>query len=266
MASFSKIIKHIPISCVKLIEVRCKNAFVRSRLPGADWVVNQYVGCGFGCPYCYAKFMCRFRSHGVWGTWVEAKINAHELVMKKVPGEVLMSSVSDPYQPVETKMQLTRRVLENMDKSNRLTILTKSPLVLRDVDVLKEFNHVEVGLTINGFSGADRIFEPRTPSHRSRVAALKRLHEEGIKNYAFISPIIPGVVDVERLVSETQDFVDYYWMEMLNIRAAGAYFRRLVKDRHPEALELFVGDKLGSFVKEVRKSIYGVRVRGIVYH
>jgi len=78
---------------------------------------------------------CKWKPYGEWGSWVEIKENAPELARKHVKGSVVMSSISDPYQPLEGKLKLTRRVLRYMDKRNELSILTKSPLILRDVDI-----------------------------------------------------------------------------------------------------------------------------------
>ena len=147
----------------KLIKVKAKEIFTKTKLPGSDWVINQYVGCEHACLYCYAKFISRWRpaNYGKWGTWVEAKMNAPELVKGRyVKGWVYMSSISDPYQPVEKELKLTRRILENLDKRTKLSIQTKSDLVLRDLDLFKKFKTIEVGLTINSFTGkSKRIFE-----------------------------------------------------------------------------------------------------------
>ncbi|MBP1911116.1 DNA repair photolyase [Thermococcus stetteri] len=113
-------------------------------------------------------------------SWVEIKVNTPELARKRVEGSVVMSTVSDPYQPIEAELKLTRRVLQYMDKRNELSILTKSPLVTRDIDLFKLFDRIEVGLTINGFAGREkRLFEPLTPVQKARINALKELKEAG---------------------------------------------------------------------------------------
>ncbi len=81
---------------MKVIEVKAKKLFVRSGIPGAKWVINQYVGCGHTCLYCYAKFICRWKRYGRWGSWVEVKTNAPELARRYVDGWVVVSTVSDP--------------------------------------------------------------------------------------------------------------------------------------------------------------------------
>ena len=256
---------------VKVIKIKAKRAFVPTRIPGADYVINQYVGCQHACMYCYAKFMCKWYNYGKWGTWIVVKENLPELVKKeRVKGKVYMSSVSDPYQPIEKKLELTRNVLKNMDKNIKLGILTKSCLVLRDIDVFKEFKDVEVGLTINGFDGSvKKEIEPFSSSNERRIEALKVLHENGIKNYAFISPIIPNLVDVKQLIKETKSFVSFYWFEFLNLKPSGKEFREWLKQNYPESYGVFSDKaKAEKYVKEIvdiiKKS--DVPVRGVCVH
>jgi len=124
-------------SKVKLIKTTAKKLYIKTKIPGIDYVLNHYVGCEHNCAYCYAKFICRWKKHGKWGTWVEAKINAPELAKKFIEGKVAMSSISDAYQQIEKELNLTRKVLENIDKRTNLEILTKSDLALLDIDLFK---------------------------------------------------------------------------------------------------------------------------------
>ena len=258
---------------IKLIKVKTKSIFTKTKLPGAVWVVNQYVGCEHACSYCYAKFISKWRAgdYGKWGSWVEAKINAPELVKGKyVKGKVFMSSVSDPYQPIEKELNLTRRILENMDKNIQLSILTKSDLVLRDLDILKQFKDVEVGFTINSFMGkAKEIFEPESVSNEKRIKALAKLKKEGFKTYAFVSPIIPELINLEDVISKTRDFSDYYWFEFINKRGAGREFADVLKKEFSKSFEILENKaKFQDFVKKCKKIINstGIKVRGVVMH
>ena len=254
----------------KIFKIKAKSIFTKTKIPGAKWVINQYVGCSHFCLYCYAKFMCRWRpgNYGKWGSWVEAKINAPELVKEKyVDGWVYMSSVSDPYQPIEKKLKLTRKVLENLDKKIKLCILTKSDLVLRDIDVLKKFKNIEVGLTINSFDGLlKKIFEPFSPTNEKRIRTLKILKENKIKSYTFISPIIPGLVDLKDIIKKTKDFTDFYWFEIINIRLAGKEFIEILKKKFPKSFEIIKDKKkFDKFIKECKNIIDSekINVRGI---
>ncbi|WP_297501751.1 radical SAM protein, partial [Thermococcus sp.] len=255
---------------VRVVERKAKGIYTRSRIPGVDWSLNQYVGCAFACKYCYARFLTRWKDYGEWGSWVEVKTNAPDLARKRVAGKIVMSTVSDPYQPLEAELRLTRRVLRYMDKRNELIILTKSPLITRDIDLFKLFRSIEVGLTIKGFTGrAKRLFEPLTPIHEARVNALRELKEAGLRTYAFVSPIIPGVTDVSAIVEDTRGFVDYYFFEMLNLRAAGKEFQELLRGEYPESYGVLTDrGRFREFILGLREEIksLGVKAEGIETH
>ncbi len=258
---------------INLIKVKAKSIFTRSKLSGVKWTINQYVGCEHACLYCYAKFISKWRppNYGKWGSWVEAKINAPELVKGKyVDGWVYMSSITDPYQPIEKELKLTRRILENLDKRIKLSVQTKSYLVLRDLDIFKQFKAIEIGLTINSFSGeAKRIFEPFSPSNERRINTLKTLKKNGIITYAFISPIIPGLINLKDVIQKTKSFADYYWFEMINIRGAGKEFMDVLKREYPKSYNVLTDKKkFSEFVKECKKMISSedIKIQGIVIH
>ena len=143
-------------------EITAKSILTPCRIPGIDWVINPYVGCRFGCTYCYASFMGRFVGKKIadWGEYVYPKINAPKLLKKELPKklknkgggqEIFFSSVTDPYQGLEAKYQLTRKCLEELADfgfEGTLSILTKSDLVTRDIDLFKRFAHPVVGFTV----------------------------------------------------------------------------------------------------------------------
>jgi DNA repair photolyase len=236
---------------MKIIEREAKSIYTKTKIPGEEYTINQYVGCGHLCIYCYARYINRWKEYGEWGTWIEVKTNAPELAREKVKGEVTMSSVSDPYQPLEKKIQLTRRVLENMDKDTELSILSKADLVLRDIDILKKFRKLSVGLTVNCFPEKVRkIFEPCAPSSEKRIEALKKLTGEGIRTYCFISPVIPRLTEVRDVLTKTRGIVNYYLIEILNTRLGGEKLKNILKDRFPESYE-YLSDrkKMENFVE-----------------
>ncbi len=157
-----------------------------------------------------------------------------------------------------------------MDKRNELAVLTKSPLVTRDIDIFTFFRSIEVGLTINGFTGRDKkLFEPLSPVHGARVNALKELHEAGLKTCAFVSPIIPGISDVGVIVEETRDFAGHYFFEILNLRAAGREFQALLMEEYPESYAVLTdGRRFRKFLGELKGEIkgLGVKAEGIETH
>lgn len=257
---------------IKIIKIGAKSIFTKSKL-GVDYSVNQYVGCGHNCTYCYAKFIQKWRpaDYGKWGTWVEAKINAPELVKNKImKGYVFMSSISDPYQPIEKDLKLTQQILENLDKRTKLIIQTKSDLVLRDIDLLKKFKDIEIGFTINSFEAElKKIFEPFSPANEKRINALKSLKKEGLKTYTFVSPIIPGLIDLKGIITKTKYISDYYWFEFINLRGAGREFTEILQRRFPKSYKVVVDKmKFRQFIKDCGETISSqkVKVQGMVVH
>ena len=225
---------------MKIKEIQAKNILSKSKV--YDWTINPYVGCQHGCIYCYAKFMKRFSGHKEnWGEFVDVKINAPELlnqeIKKKKKGRVWVSGVCDPYQPVEKKYELTKKCLEILQRNNwPVVIQTKSPLVLRDLELLKKFQKIEVGFTITtGDEKIKQIFEPRTSSIEKRVQALERLHQEGIKTYAMIAPLLPKA---ESLVTKLKGKVDYVIIDKMNYHYADWVYKKYQLEKIQNGNEL----------------------------
>ncbi|MGE5572251.1 MAG: SPL family radical SAM protein [Bacteroidota bacterium] len=245
-------------------ETVCKSALVKSGI--ADYALNPYTGCAHSCAYCYASFMARFSRHDrPWGQWVDAKINIAAVLARDLrrlqrlqrearggPVEVVISSVTDAYQPLEHGYRLTRACLEAIAESVsqgslerpllgllaappaarpaarpadtptglpvdpslglspsrpgpetwlRVSILTKSDLVVRDLDVLQDIPSLEVGMTITTVDDTvSRLYEPAAPPATKRLSALRRLSGAGIRTWAFLSPLLPYHSDSERAV------------------------------------------------------------------
>jgi len=189
-------------------ERTCSSALNRSGIPGMDWCVNPYVGCMHSCVYCYASFMEKFAGRREqWGSWVEARTNiaavlAHELRRPR-SGKVMLSSVTDAYQPAENTTKLTRACLCRLAGSGMsVSILTKSDLVVRDIDILTSFGgllgdtSVKVGISITTLSDElAAVIEPGAPSPSRRLAALRELSKAGIPTWVFIAPALPGIAD-----------------------------------------------------------------------
>jgi DNA repair photolyase len=168
-------------------------------LKGFDYSLNPYVGCGFGCSYCFASFFQpdqdRFDS---WGTWIEIKDNAAELLKRHKhlkEAKIFMSSATDPYQPLEAKVGLTRTLVEVMAdplRQPRLVVQTRGPLVTRDIDLLKRFGSVKVNMSITSDSDAiRRRFEPSCASIERRMEAIKEVKLAGIRTSVCLCPMLP---------------------------------------------------------------------------
>lgn len=166
-----------------------------------DYTLNPYSGCTFGCTYCYAAFFARSKEKvDGWGRWVTVKENALALLRKKRRGGALrgktiyLSSVTDPYQPVERSLELTRALLQELADFHqpRLVVQTRSPLVVRDLDVLTRFDHVQVNVTVTtDDDDVRRAFEPSCPNNRVRLKAVRDLVENGVPTVVTMTPLLP---------------------------------------------------------------------------
>ncbi len=206
---------------MKVREIFAKTVLTRTAIAGFDYCLNPYVGCGHGCHYCYASFMKRFTGHKEpWGAFIDVKVNAPSLLKKQLkrakPGVVAISTVTDPYQPVERRYRITRRCLEALlDQEFPVNLLTRSPLCLRDIDLFKRFEKIEVGLTITTHDeNVKKIFEPHSPAIESRAKALRTLHLEKVRTYAFVGPMLP--MDSKALVQMLEGVIDGVLIDKMN--------------------------------------------------
>lgn len=170
-----------------------------------DYSLNPYTGCSFGCAYCYAAFFVPDdRRAADWGNWVEAKVNALDLLKRdpRVPGaKIYLGSVTDPYQPLEAKIGLTRSLLEHMatlDPQPSIVVQTRSPLVSQDIDVLQRLQSVRVNMSVTTDDDATRKrFEPGCASIDRRLNALKELTSNGVRAHVCLAPLLPVTNPVE---------------------------------------------------------------------
>lgn len=166
-----------------------------------DYTLNPYSGCTFGCTYCYAAFFARSREKvDGWGDWVTVKENALALLRRarrggKLVGKTIyLSSVTDPYQPIERTLGLTRALLEELADFHqpRLVVQTRSPLVTRDLDVLRRFDHVQVNVTVTTDDDeVRRAFEPSCPNNRVRLRAVAEVVAAGVPAAVTMTPLLP---------------------------------------------------------------------------
>lgn len=242
----------------KIKEIVAKSIIGTTQVPSADYVINPYTGCQFACMYCFASFMGRFvgETTNNWGKYVYVKTNAIELMekdikrlMKKNPHpKIAMSTVTDPYQGVEKQYRLTRGILEVFVKhqyQGRVGLLTKSPMILDDLKLLKKIPNLEVGMSITTTDDQlSRFLEVKAPLASARLRTLKKLNNAGIKTYVFIGPFLPHM----KLKPE---LIDNLFSE---IKAAGT------NDVKIEYLNLpkYVRPKMNSLLKEETKEIQEV--------
>ncbi len=224
-------------------EIEVKSVMTKSNLPVSDYSVNPYVGCTHGCKYCYASFMKRFTNHPEpWGEFIDVKYWPEIKKPQKYTGkEAFLGSVTDCYQPCEKKYGRTRALLEQLQGSGiKISIATKSDLVLRDIDLIKTFPDARVSFSINTVDEGFRKEMDRAASIERRLAAMKELYDNGIQTVCQIAPIFPGITDVKAIIEAVRDRCNLIWLENLNLR--GDYKARIlewVHEHHPELDELY---------------------------
>lgn len=249
-----------------------------------DYVINPYVGCQHGCKYCYADFIRRFQKiPDRWGDFVYVKINCPLLLEDELksnkPGHIWMSSVCDCYMPLEAKYKLTRSILEKISASPykdkfTIEILTKSVLVKRDFDLLKKLN-CELGVSVNTLDqDVSKIAEPLASPPKERIRVLREAKKRGINVYGFISPVLPGITNLEELFKELS-FCEYVWVELLNTkRSILNNFLPIIKGNFPDKIKDFdyAVDNPKEYFEKIKREIkllekkYNLKVRDIVVH
>lgn len=224
-------------------EISVKSVLTRSNLPVSDYSVNPYVGCTHACVYCYASFMKRFTNHPEpWGDFLDVKRWPAIRNAEKYRGkELFFGSVTDPYVPQEAVHRRTRALLEELQGSGiRLSIATKSDLVLRDLDLIKIFPDARVSWSINTLDEPFREDMDRAVSIERRLEAMRVFHEAGVRTTCFISPIFPGITDVEAIIDRAKEQCNLVWLENLNLRGSYKpvifYYIRL---KYPSLLPLY---------------------------
>jgi DNA repair photolyase len=209
-------------------ELHAKTILSKSKV--LDYTINPYVGCEHGCTYCYARFIKRFTGHKEqWGEFVDVKINAPSLLQREIEkkriGRVWISGLCDPYQPLEKQYELTRKCLEILSRRQwPVTIQTKSALVLRDTELLKKLNDLEVTFSIATADEKIRqLFEPSSPSLSDRIQTLEKLRSEGIKTSAMIAPVLPKA---EGLADQLKEKVDHVLIDRMNYHYADWVYKK----------------------------------------
>ena len=208
-------------------ETVCKSILNRSGL--SDYSLNCYTGCTHACVYCYARFMQRFHPHDEpWGAFVDVKVNAVEVLKRQLrraePGTVFVSSACDGWQPVEAEWRLTRRCCELLlERGFQVHVLTKSALVLRDLDVFAG-HPASIGITLTTLDERLRqLWEPGTASVQERLAVIKAARDAGLQTSVMFGPLLPLLSDsqtaIEALLEQAADLgIDRIWVDALNPR------------------------------------------------
>lgn len=226
------------------VEIKeAKSIITKSNIPSMDFVINPYTGCQHGCIYCYAEFMIRFTGHKgeKWGEFLDVKsYDFSKIKPHKYDGKnILLSSVTDPYLPLEKKYENTKKILEKLvGTTANIQILTKSKLVVRDIELFKKFHNLQVGISISTLDeNFSNIIERAASKPVDRLEALKKIHDSGISTWLFISPYFPEITDFKAIIEKSKDFVDRYSFENLNFRPHNVpRIKKVIKEFYAELL------------------------------
>ncbi len=231
---------------IKVKHIETKSVMTKSNTPIGGYSVNPYVGCPHACKYCYASFMKRFTGHmEEWGTFMDVKEWPKIKKPEKYAGQkVIIGTVTDGYNPLEETYKNTRRLLEELkDSGAEILICTKSDLVLRDIDLLREINkktRLSVSWSINTLDESFKDDMDAAVSIERRLAAMKEIYEAGIRIICFISPVFPGITDIEAIIERSKDQCDLVWLENLNLRGGfKADIMNYIADKYPDLMPLY---------------------------
>lgn len=233
-------------------ETECKTLLNKGKL---GYSINCYTGCAHGCIYCYARFMQRFHPHPEpWGEFVDVKVNAVAALKKQLerahPGGVFVSSACDAWQPLEREWELARECCRLLiEHGFKVNALTKSPLVLRDLDVFQP-GLTRVGTTITTLDPElRRLWEPRAGTLEERWGILQAAKEAGLETSVMFGPLLPDLSDgresLEALFGRAADLeVDLIWVDGMNPRprvwpAVGRLVRREWPELHDRYARIF---------------------------
>jgi DNA repair photolyase len=264
--------KHaIPICGQPIVrETVCKTILNRSGL--SDYSLNCYTGCTHACVYCYARFMQRFHPHEEpWGAFVDVKVNAVEVLKRQLrraePGTVFVSSACDGWQPVEAQWRLTRRCCELLlERGFELHVLSKSALVLRDLDVFAG-RPVQLGVTLTTLDERlQELWEPGAASIAERLQVIEAVRRAGLQTGVMFGPLLPFLSDsqaaIDALLGRAAALgVERIWFDGLNPRPrVWPAVAELLRTQFPELLAsyrkmLFDPPSRALYLKELRDRI-----------
>ena len=231
---------------IKIGFVQTKSVMTKSNGPLGGYSVNPYVGCPHACKYCYASFMKRFTGHTEdWGTFMDVKEWPAITNPRKYAGQrVIIGTVTDGYNPLEEKFGKTRLLLEQLkDSGADILICTKSDLVLRDMDLLMDINRqnrLTVSWSVNTLDEEFKNDMDCAVSIERRLAAMKQVYDAGIRTVCFISPVFPGITDIEAIFMRAREQCDLIWLENLNLRGGfKTGIMNYIREKHPDLVSLY---------------------------
>lgn len=224
-------------------EIETKGVISKSNLPVCEYSVNPYVGCTHSCRYCYASFMKRFTNHSEpWGEFLDVKFWPEIKNPQKYCGkELFIGSVTDPYLPQEKQYGRTRALLEQLKGSGaKISVATKSDLILRDLELIQTFPDARVSWSINTLDEDFKNDMDSAVSIERRLAAMEAFYRAGVRTTCFVSPIFPGITDVKAIIERAKGQCNLIWLENLNLRGSyKAVIMEYIQKNYPAIFPLY---------------------------
>ncbi len=241
-------------------EIEAKDYLSKSGL--SDFVINPYVGCPHACLYCYAQFMSKYTNHAEpWGQYLDVKRCPKPIDLSKIKGRsVLLSSVTDAYNPFEAKYRVTQGIMEQLTKADcQVTLLTKNSLSLRDIDIFKKLKNFTFAMSINTIDESFKNDMDKASSIAERFSTLETMHHNGIRTVVFIAPIFYQITSVPSIIEKSKTYVDEYWLDGLNMRGSYRWaILKYIQEKHPDLYPDYTAfyrfddkSKLKAFFKEI---------------
>ncbi len=242
-------------------EIDVKEMCNRSKIEGINYVINPYVGCTFGCKFCYACFMKQFTKHAEpWGEFLDVK-NWEEMNFSKKKGKkLIIGTVTDPYLPQEEMFRRTERLLKELEVfDGEVIIQTKSKLVLRDIPLLKKLKNPNIVISLSVFEEEVASELEGGVSVKERLDTLEALHKNGIKTTLSVSPIFPWITDLQKIIDAGRNFVDEFWFAGLELYSDfKGKVLKFIDNKFPDLREMygkmyFEGDT--SYWEKIKKDL-----------
>jgi len=244
--------------------IKVKDIIVPTNLANSNYAIDPYIGCEIACAYCYARYLDKNNCNNkAWGSYVYIKENAPDLIKKDKMYDkktISIGTLTDPYQSVEEEYEITRKILKKLISfDSEIAIITKSDLVIRDIDLFKKFKDIIIAVSISYTDDKVRLkLEPKAITINQRIRVLKELHNNGIKTALFIDPIFPGITDWKDLINSTKGYVNKYLLENLNIYpSAKKIICNFLKKNNPELIDKYrkIYSNEKKYWKEIERDI-----------
>jgi DNA repair photolyase len=226
-------------------EIYRKTILNKAKFPANTYTANPYVGCPHACRYCYAMYMSQWTGHTEpWGTFLDVKKwpNLTDKQLEKLEGcDIQIGTVCDPYNPMEAQFQRTRHLLEELTKVNcHVTIITKSSLVLRDMDLLRLFRDPLICFSIFTLDEKEKASMETSDTVEARLKAMETLYSEGMKTGCFLAPVFPVLTKIPPIIERVRNICHYIMIERLQLRGKEREnIMKWIGASHPELWTLY---------------------------